>query len=118
MAAPNADWLNDFMMSDLKRQCRLAGLPLPPSPKRPRRDSDDDGTLTRLRAELAALPAHTDMMIPLGTHLDVLQTELAAMQDLRDAPEPPGAASDCVDRRLRDHIARLQRRIDTFDEDL
>ena len=31
MAAPDADWLGDFMLSDLKRQCRLAGLPLPPS---------------------------------------------------------------------------------------
>ena len=118
MAAPDADWLNDFMMSDLKRQCRLAGLPLPPSPKRPRRDSDDDGTLARLRVELAAMPVYTNMMIPSDTPLDVLQTELTAVQDLCDAPAPPGATAGDCDRRLRDHIARLQRRIDAFDEDL
>ena len=117
MAAPDADWLSDFMLSDLKWQCRLAGLPLPPSPKRPRRDDGDDGALARIRAELAVSPAYVDMMVPLDTPLSVLQAEMAAMQDLCDAPEPPGDPGDCG-RRLREHIARLQRRIDAFDADL
>ena len=68
--------------------------------------------------ELATVLAHTDMTIPPDTPLDVLQTDLTAVQDLCDAPAPPGATAGDCDRRLRDHIARLQRRIDAFDEDL
>ena len=117
MAAPDADWLSDFMLSDLKRQCRLAGLPLPPSPKRPRRDSGNDETLARLRAELTGLPVHVDMTVPVDTPMSVLQAEMTAMRDLCDAPEPPGDSGDCG-RRLREHIGRLQRRIDAFDADL
>ena len=57
------------------------------------------------------------MMVPSDAPLSVLQAEMAAMQDLLDAPEPPGDPGDCG-RRLREHIARLERRIDAFDADL
>ena len=57
------------------------------------------------------------MMVPSDAPLSVLQAEMVAMQDLLDAPEPPGDPGDCG-RRLREHIARLQRRIDAFDADL
>ena len=49
--------------------------------------------------------------------MSVLQAEMTAMRDLCDAPEPPGDSGDCG-RRLREHIAWLQRRIDAFDADL
>ena len=62
MAAPDDDWVADFLLSDLKRQCHIPGLSLPDSPKRPRRDRGDDGTLARLRKELGTVrpyPAQT-----------------------------------------------------------
>ena len=118
MSAPEDAWVADFLLSDLKRQCRLAGLPLPPSPKRPRRDSGDDGTLARLRAELGTVQPYPDMTISADTPLHALQTELRAMQELRSAPTPPGMPHSRTDWRLRDHIDRLQRTIDSFDADL
>ena len=118
IAAPDADWLSDFMLSDLKRQCRLAGLPLPQSPKRPRRDSGDDGTLARLRAELGTVQPYPDMTIPADMPLHALQSELRVMQELRSAPSPPDMPHSRTDWRLGDHIDRLQRQIDSFDADL
>ena len=88
--------------------------------KRPRRN-DDDGVLERIRTELAAMPMYTDMVIPPNTPLDVLHAEITAMRDLCDAPAPPGApavAAGDYDRRLREHIGRIQLRIDRFDQDL
>ena len=116
---PDDDWVKDFLLSDLKRQCRLSGLSLP-SPKRPRRN-DDDEVLKRIRTELAAMPAYTDMVIPPNTPLDVLHAEITAMRDLCDTPAPPGMAAGRAgdyDRRLREHIDRVQWWIDRFDQDL
>ena len=118
MATPNDDWVADFLLSDLKRQCRIAGLSLPDSPKRPRRDGGDDGTLARLRAELGTVRPYPDMTIPADTPLHILQSELRAMQELRSAPTPPDMPHSRTDWRLGDHIDRLQRRIDSFDSDL
>ena len=77
--------------------------------------------MERIRTELAAMPAYTDMVIPPNTPLDVLHAEITAMRDLCDAPAPPGApavAACDYDRRLREHIGRIQLRIDRFDQDL
>eukprot|EP01044_Picomonas_judraskeda_P009850 COSAG03_NODE_1230_length_4512_cov_5.281668_2_plen_127_part_00 len=99
-------------------RCRLAGLPLPQSPKRPRRDSGDDGTLARLRAELGTVQPYPDLTIPADMPLHALQSELRVMQELRSAPSPPDMPHSRTDWRLGDHIDRLQRHIDSFDADL
>ena len=118
MATPDDAWVAGFLLSDLKRQCRMAGLSLPHSPKRPRRDNGDDGILSRLRAELGTVQPYPDLTIPADTPLHVLQVEMWAMEELRSAPTPPDMPHSRTDWWLGDHIDRIQRRIDSFDSDL
>ena len=77
-----------------------------------------ESEVARLRAELGRVQPYPDMTIPADTPLHALQTERLAMQELRSAPMPPGMPHSRTDWRLRDHIERLQRNIDSFDADL